>query len=260
MEGASRVFAGDFNRSTLVRGLPGSDFPQYVVTPSGAWCSLVFLTGVLTEVNGSGARLRFRLADPTGAFDCEADADAKNGCTELFRTIAVPSFLAVSGRARPRGGNADEGGFIRIGSVRVVDRAARDAWIARTADSTLQGIGVLAGALQGEPADEKARAVIAHYHTTPSDLLKILAMVESAVAGLPADLPGTAPAAGQPDPKEIIVAIIGDLQGPRGVAVDDVIAQSGFRGIAPDAAKGIVDELIREDECYQPQKGFVRLL
>jgi len=134
----------------------------------------------------------------------------------------------------------------------------RDAWIARTASESLQNISRLAVALNGGDSDEKSLVVLDHYRHTPEKLLAILASVETAIAGLPAEhIPS---AAEQPGARETVIAVIRELQGPRGVAVEEVIIQAGIRGIFSESARGIIEDLIREDECYQPQKGNIRML
>jgi RPA family protein len=258
MEGSARVFAGDFCRSSCYFSTPGTDSSLSVVTPSGIWCNRVFAIGVLTEVSGNGARLHARLADPTGAFDIEIAAHGDANRPDMFQKIPVPSFIAINGRAYMAGSEKKPVPVIRVESVRIVDRAVRDTGIARTADSTLAHLMKLAGALIGGPADDRTRAVLRHYHTTPGDINDSIAIVEKALAGLSE----TGDPAHQPvqDPHEVMIGIIRGLQGPRGVVIEDVIAQAGIRGISPDAARGIIDDMIKEDECYQPQKGSIRLL
>ena len=48
--------------------------------------------------------------------------------------------------------------------------------------------------------------------------------------------------------------------GPRGMAVEEIIGTASLRGIPQDAVLSAIESLIIEDECYQPQKGFVKLL
>ena len=43
--------------------------PAWVVTPGGAWCRFMFLSGALTEVAEIGDMVRTRIADPTGVFN-----------------------------------------------------------------------------------------------------------------------------------------------------------------------------------------------
>ncbi len=258
MEGTVRVFAGEFCRATYGLSATGEPGSSLVITYGGARCNRVFLTGALTEVSDSRGILRCRLADPTGAFDLEIGQDGKNPLADTVRKIAVPSFLAVIGRAQMRNGNTGPSPFIRPESVRIIDRSVRDAWILRTADSTLHRVRVLASVLNGQHQDADIRAAIDHYHTSPSGLYEIVTMVESALSGVKSPMPVIR----EPvqDLRGIIIKIIQDLQGARGISVDEVIAQAGLFGIDPGRARETVNELIREDECYQPQKGTVRLL
>jgi RPA family protein len=258
MEGDVRVFAGEFCRSTYCVPVDGEPGSYTVITCGGARCTRVFITGVLTELSDSRGMLHCRLADPTGTFDLGIRTDGRDPLADTVRKIPIPSFLAVTGTAQMRKYNPGTIPFIRPSSVRVIDRSARDAWILRTADSTLHRIRRLASVLNSQQEDSELRKVIDHYHLSPASLLDLTAMVESALSGIkPAAAVAIEP---QQDPRTIIMKIIRDLQGARGVPVDEVVAQAGLFGIESGQARKTVNELIEEDECYQPQKGSVRLL
>ncbi|OPY37675.1 MAG: hypothetical protein A4E35_01104 [Methanoregula sp. PtaU1.Bin051] len=258
MEGAARVFAGEFCRATYRTPVHGKPGVSLLITCGGARCNRVFLTGTLTEVSDVRGMLRCRLADPTGAFDLEMVQDGKSTLPDTVRKIEIPSFLAVVGRVQVRNGSAGLSPFIRPESVWIVDRTVRDTWVLQTAGITLRRIRALISVLNGQDDDADLKAVIDYYHTSEAGLLELVAMVESALSGV-----RSAPA-GDTEPvqdvRAIIIQIIRDMQGSRGVAVDDVVAQAGLYGIDNGRAQETVRELIREDECYQPQKGTVRLL
>lgn len=257
MEGAVRVFAGEFNRSTITVHATDAGGPAYVVTPGGAWCHLMFLAGALTEVSGTGDMLRCRLADPTGAFDLVAGGGARSELSGTFKTITVPSFLTIVGRAQMFMKDGSCTLFVRPDSVMVVDRAVRDIWVIRTADLTLGRLERLAGVLRGQPTDPRTRTTVEHYRTTPEQLRELACMVESALSSVQKiDAAGSSPAT----PREIIIGILREKQGPRGILVEEVIALAGLRGVPADAAKGAIEALIRDDECYQPHKGAIKLL
>ena len=48
--------------------------------------------------------------------------------------------------------------------------------------------------------------------------------------------------------------------GPRGVAVEEILEKARLNAISREAALAAIESLIMEDECYQPQKGFVKPL
>jgi DNA replicative helicase MCM subunit Mcm2 (Cdc46/Mcm family) len=64
----------------------------------------------------------------------------------------------------------------------------------------------------------------------------------------------------QGDPREMIMEYIRTTSGPRGVAVDEILEMAQMRAISREAVLAAVESLIVEDECYQPQKGFVKPL
>jgi hypothetical protein len=47
---------------------------------------------------------------------------------------------------------------------------------------------------------------------------------------------------------------------PRGIAVEEIIRLAGVQGIGKADVLSTIESLIVEDECYQPQKGFVKPL
>lgn len=263
LEGAVRVFAGELSRSTV--GIPdprGENIPR-VLTLTGMLCGRILVVGAVTEVTDRGSSVRCRLADPTGVFEIELSENGKTDLSDAMKRVPVPSFLAVVGRAQARAGSPSAPVFIRPESVQVVSRAVRDAWVVRTADSTLDRLGIVADALSGKSVDPVVAGAIARYALTWAGLREMVAMVESAltsVAPAPASEPAGAGPAGGPDAREVLTAILTELQGPRGMPVEELVAQAVLRGVQKERAEAGIAEMIRDDDCYQPQKGSVRLL
>lgn len=268
LEGAVRVFAGEFSCSTGSVTVPPGDNTPRVLTPTGAACGRILVAGAVTEITDAASSIRCRLADPTGVFTIELNGSTGgNGKTDLsdaIKRVPVPSFLVVVGRAQIRSGNHPAPAVIRPEYVQVVNRAVRDAWVVRTAESTLDRLDSIADALSGNTADPVVMAAISHYAMTWSGLLEFVAMVESALAGVapaPTSVPADAgPVAAGPDAKEVLTAILAELQGPRGMEVTELVAQAVLRGVPKERAEEGIAEMIRNDDCYQPQKGSVKLL
>jgi len=255
MEGATRVFAGDFAGSTLSvqEGDPGS--PAWVVTPGGAWCRSVYLCGALTEVNEAGDSLQCRLADPTGAFDIWAGG--RGPAADQIRKIPVPSFIGLTGTVQLRK-NSEWTVSVRLESVWEIDKAARNRWVVETADMMLGRLEQLLAQIEGTSADAKSARAINHYHLNRDEIRKKVALVETALAGIPQT---TAPAAPvQADISPAIMEIIQGKSGPRGVAVQEVIDEGISRGYTQAAVLEAIGTLVTNDDCYQPQKGFVKPL
>jgi len=256
MEGAARVFAGEYNSATL--SVPGSEAHSlaWVVTPGGAWCRLLYLTGALTEAGGSGDVLHCRLADPTGAFDLVIGG-RRSAIAEVFRKIPVPSFVTVFGTAQCYQKNGSTVVTVRPDHVQQVDRRIRDSWVLQTAENTISRLDALLYVIDGNSRDERALATIRHYAITKERLREHLTMVERAVQGIQLVVSGPVVLI---DTRKLVMEMMRAETGPRGIAVQEIIDRAGARGITPDAALAAIESLIQDDECYQPQKGYVRPL
>jgi RPA family protein len=260
MEGAARVFAGDFSGSTLLVQASDGESAAWVVTPGAAWCRLVYLAGAITEITEFGDMLRCRLADPTGAFNLVIGG-RNSPLAEQVRKIPVPSFVTVTGRAQLYRRNDTVELSVRPDQVTIVDRAVRDQWTLETAEATLGRLGQIHLAFLGKCSDEPVLTAHRHYATTPEQLQVLADMVGCAVQSIkPAE---QVPVPSEVEPslvRELVMEIMHAASGPRGIAVEEIISQAGERGIAPAEVLSAIESLIVDDECYQPQKGFVKPL
>jgi RPA family protein len=257
MEGAVRLFAGEFNQSTL--SVPGEDekSAMLVVTPSGGYCRQVFLAGALVEVHEEGDMLSFRIADPTGGFDLVCGG-RHTLLAESIKKIPLPSFVSVSGRAQLYRKEGQAVLTVRPEQVQVIDRRTRDQWVITTAVATLARLEVVHRALKETCTDSRILQVCSHYSPTPGDLGKLADMVAGALARVrPAQEPE---GMGQADPREIIMEYIRTTSNPRGVSVEKIIEMAQLRAISQETVLATIESLIVEDECYQPQKGYVKPL
>jgi hypothetical protein len=92
---------------------------------------------------------------------------------------------------------------------------------------------------------------------TKNRLHDLAGMVESAVQTVrltESDAPASR------DVRTQVMEIIQAGSGSRGIAVDEIIKQAAIRGIAQEVILSAIESLILDDECYQPQKGFVKTL
>lgn len=256
MEGAVRLFAGEFCQATLAVPDGEDRDTAWVVTPTGAYCRQVFLAGALTEVHEDGDMVYARLADPSGGFDLACGGRSSPVAGAILK-IPLPSFISLTGRPQIYNRGSETIRTVRPDHVRSVDRAVRDQWILRTAQATLHRLETARLFLLGEYRDERLAAALGHYVMTPVRLAEIAGMAEAAIGTVkPADaLPKE-----QPDARAIIIDLLKARGGPRGMAVEEIIDTLAATGIFQDAVLAAVEALIVEDECYQPQKGFVRLL
>lgn len=150
-ETAWRVFAGEFNDSTVEIKGEGEMSPSYVVTPLGAKINRVFIIGVLTDVekiSEEGELLRAHLSDPTGVFTLYSGQYQKD-VTDSLSKIEVPAFVAVIGKARtysPEAGTL----YVSVRPEKIMEVSAdiRDKWILETSKNTKDRIEAILEAMK----------------------------------------------------------------------------------------------------------------
>ncbi len=131
-EFAWRVFAGEYNASTLELSSDKERSPKYLVTELGAKINRIYVVGVLTEVeklerNGN-IHYRARISDRTGVFHIYAGQYDPEVVKALSK-LEAPAYVAVIGKSRRY--SPSEGVHyvsIRPESVIKVDKTARDYW------------------------------------------------------------------------------------------------------------------------------------
>jgi RPA family protein len=153
---AWRVFAGEFNDSTIEIKGEGDMTPSYVVTPLGAKVNRVFIIGVLTDVENiseDGELIRAHISDPTGVFTIYSGQYQKEA-TDALSKIEVPAFVAVVGKARTY--SPEEGTlYVSIRPERIIEVSAdiRDKWILETCKNTRDRIEAVLEAKKMDESD-----------------------------------------------------------------------------------------------------------
>jgi len=148
---AWRVFAGEFNDSTVEIKGEGEMTPSYVITPLGAKVNRLFIIGVLTDVENvseGGDLLRAHISDPTGVFTLYS-GQYQQDVTDALSDIEVPAFVAVIGKARTY--TPEDGGLyvsIRPEKIMEVTADVRDKWILETCKNTKDRIEAFLEAMQ----------------------------------------------------------------------------------------------------------------
>ena len=142
---AYRIFAQELRDTSvaLERDLENTYAPQYVLIPTGAKVTRVFIVGTLTEAEDIGTDAEYwraRISDPTGTFFVYA-GQYQPDATRVIADAEVPEFLAVVGKVAVYT-TEDERVMtsIRPEAITVVDAATRDQWVLETARQTLDRI------------------------------------------------------------------------------------------------------------------------
>ncbi len=150
-EPAWRIFAAEYNDTTLEIKSSGEKIPSYVVTPLGSKVNRVFITGVLTDVesvNEGGEYLRAHVSDPTGVFTIYS-GQYQPEATAKLQSIEAPAFVGVIGKARTY--VPEEGTMyvsLRPELIREVSADARDRWIIETCLQTKHRMGAMVEAMK----------------------------------------------------------------------------------------------------------------
>lgn len=150
-ETAWRVFAGEYNDSTVEIKGNGEMSPSYVVTPLGAKINRLFIIGVLTDtenISEQGELLRAHVSDPTGVFTLYS-GQYQQDATDALSNIEVPAFVAIIGKSRTY--TPEEGTLyvsIRPEKIIEVNAQIRDRWILETCKNTKDRVEAIMEAMK----------------------------------------------------------------------------------------------------------------
>lgn len=156
-ETAWRIFAGEYNDSSVEIKGEGDMTPSYIVTPLGAKVNRMFIIGVLTDIENvseGGDLVRAHISDPTGVFTLYSGSYQKD-VTDVLLKVEVPAFVAVIGKVRTY--SPEEGTLyvsIRPEKVMEVSANIRDKWILETCKNTKDRIEAVIEAMQMNESNE----------------------------------------------------------------------------------------------------------
>lgn len=256
MEGAGRIFAGEFCRARNIRADFAGENPS-LLTPGGMVCHLLFVAGTLTEKGqNSGEYLYGRVADPTGVFEIRKirpDAGLQAG----IGGIDIPAFVTVMGLARVTAHSADPAPYIELLEIKEVDRAIRDTWIVRTAELTCSRLSLMKEALRSGTRSREFVHALSEFQIGSAAIGSMAEMVCKALDQVAA----TSPQEGiHAVIREKVLSIIRESAGKKGIPVDELIGLAGKSGIDEATVRLTVRTLLDEDECYQPAREVYKPL
>ncbi|HUV25313.1 MAG TPA: glycerol dehydrogenase [Methanomassiliicoccales archaeon] len=291
-EVAWRIFAGEFNASSLEIKGEGDRSPSYVVTPLGAMVNRMFVVGVLTDSENIGTDdeplWRGRISDPTGIFYISAGQYQPEAAMAISK-IDPPAFVAVVGKARTY--SPEEGTLylsIRPENIRVVDEAIRDYWVLDTCRQTLKRIDALADALEMESPSVDELVNLGHdpnlsegvikslghymglnlesYREMVIDALKYLLPEYEMEMEIPTDVSG--PEEIELDEEiedeefnkeDIILRIIDRLDSSgKGAPWDEIVDEAGKEGIDRTELEELTNSLLDKGLIYEPVLGKMK--
>ncbi len=168
-EPAWRVFAHEFNQSTLQYKEDEERGPTYVISPTGAKINRMFVVGVLTEVEdvrSSRDLWRARVADPTGSFTVYA-GQYQPEVAAFLAQAETPQFITVLGRGRLYTRNETTYASIWPKEITPTTELVRNNWVINTAERTLDRLEALKIAANSGAGDDALREALRAHNVHP---------------------------------------------------------------------------------------------
>jgi RPA family protein len=255
VEGAARVFAGEYAKATLpLRGVSGD---EGVITPFALPCRLLFVAGALIELQTRGKDYwTGRVADPSGVFEIRAERpDAY--LRQALLDLTPPCFVTILGEAKPGRGTPPASPTIKLLEISETDRAVRDTWTVRTAETTVRRLSLLVNAIRAGTADAEVMAALGFYGTAEADVREMAETVQQALASVRGH---SRENVRDEDVREKVMTIIRESAGKSGISLDVIIDRAGQEGIDGGRVREAVRDLVLDDECYQPARDMFKPL
>ena len=294
-EVAWRVFASEYNSSTMEIKGEGEKAPSYVVTQLGAMVNRLFIVGLLTDLQNLGTEQepywRALLSDGMNKYYLYA-GKYNPEATVVLSKIQPPAYVAVVGKSRTYTPDSQGEGekklfvSIRPEKIVVVDEGVMDNWVLETARSTLKRIDCVEEALQMETPTAEGLiklgynqtlaegVVMALPHYKDVDLNRYRGMVLEALEQLLPErsgelfVPSDAPTAGpeeiedeqeDEDKEEVVLKLIDKLdKNKKGAPLAELIKEAAKAGIGEPELEEINNSLLDKGLIYEPTIGKMK--
>jgi RPA family protein len=289
-EVAWRVFALEYNSSTLEIKGEGEKAPSYVITPLGAMVNRIFIVGLITDLQNNGTEQepywRALLSDGMSKYYIYA-GKYNPEATQVLSKLEPPAYVAVVGKSRTY--SPEEGKFfvsIRPEKIVAVEESVKDNWVLDAARSTLERIECMEEALQMESPTIEALVNLGYNHALADGVVRALAhygqvdlnryrgMVLEAVEQLLPDRAGEltiltdAPSSGPEeieyeeddgDKEELVLKLIDKLDtNKKGAPLVDLIKEAAKAGIGEVELEEINNSLLDKGLIYEPTIGKMK--
>lgn len=278
-EVARRVFAREFNDSSLQQGESADRSPNFIVTRAGVICNRVFVVGVLTEVENIGVdgqtMYRARIADPTGVFTVYA-GEYQPSAAVFLSNAEPPAYVAVVGKARVF--NPEKDAFyvsIRPEEISPADEYVRNRWIYHTALFTLQAIRNMERAMQSGLRGPELERYLRPFTLDSAgiagafDHYPVTAGLMGAYRQMAMDALATIVEAAPPDKNEtagdgMALAVVEDLikrlDRGDGVSYEPLLEAAQKLGYGEALVEKTLNALMDGGRCYEPRIGVLKLI
>ncbi len=257
----SRVFAQEIQEIYSFFHRSGSESSGYH-SPSGAIVGNLYWCGALTEVIRQNEMISaIRVADPTGGISISI----RPGDQEIHDMIAnlnPPVFITLYAEPVAKKKTDERSPEFVATGIMQIDKAVRDSWILETADLMLDRLVLLSEQSNTKsPPEDLTEKIPTEYQITHEEISRMTAMITLALSHIPATRSESVGTGIKPsDINQVLLSLITDNAGPRGIAVTDLIHLGKKVMIPEETVLAIVRTLIADDEIYQPTVGYVKIL
>ncbi len=231
-----------------------------LITPTCARCSRLFGVGEIKEVEKRGNITKIKISDPTATFDIYTDKallDLKPKKYLAFVAYLRPRLRARAGKNKGKGKGKGKGVLTLVEEAGVVDENVGTNWIINTGRRTMERIELLRKALpekQGKEFSESTwKQAMEHYAIDDDKLNYWQGRAIDAVKDVWQRHGKTA--------KEMVLDILEPgVSGKSSVERIKLTEELKKRGLMEEWIEEVIDELIVEGRCYEPEVGMLKVV
>jgi hypothetical protein len=291
---AYRIFAGEYNRSTVRISPEANRMPSHVLTELGTRVNRLFVVGVLTDaeqINEAKEVWRAHLSDPTGMFTLYSGLYQPD-VSVVLKEVETPVYLAVVGKAHTY--EPEEGKTfvsLRPEQVKVVSESIRNYWALETYKHTKRRLEGMEEALQMKEPTQSALVKLGYpkklaqgiidaiqsykeidceyYRGMLQDAFSYLSQqIEASKSQAPTKKLAEEPIKPTPSIEEEskekeaieakILEIIKELETDQGVQWNSIIERGEKEGINKYALEEAISSLMDKGLVYEPFLGWIK--
>jgi RPA family protein len=248
---ACRVFFEELLKSDL---FVKENEETFLITPTCARCNRLFGVGEVKGVEKRGNITKIKINDLTATLNIYTD-----------KVLGLGKFLAFVGNVHERGGAGKKGVLILFEEAEPVDENVRDNWIISTARRTMERVELLRNLSLNLSLEKKAlqkkqekafsestlKEALEHYAIDDDKLDFWGSMTINTVKGVWEHYSKTT--------KEIVLEALEEA-GKSSVGRIKLVKELKKKGLMEEWVEEVIDELIVEGRCYEPEVGVLKLV
>jgi RPA family protein len=216
----------------------------FLVTPTCARCNRLYGVGEVKGVEKRGKITKIKISDLTATLDIYTD-----------KVLDLGKFMAFVGNLRMRVREGAEkikgkGVLILVEEAGVVEESVRNNWIVSTARRTLERIELLRSKNPETECTWKEEA-LKHYAINDDKLDFWANMAINTVKEVWKNYSKAS--------KERVLEVLVEA-GKRGVVRTKLVKELRKKGLPEEWVEEVIDELIGEGRCYEPEVGLLKLV